>query len=52
VRNVKTVKPITSVKKNKTIELVTHAKNIVSIPIESVSVSIIVPVEFVWIVFQ
>ena len=35
-----------SVKKIKTIELVTSAKNIVSVPIESISASIIVPVEY------
>ena len=36
-----------SVKKIKTFELVTSAKNIVSIPIESISTSITIPVKFV-----
>ena len=36
-----------SVKKIKTVEPITPTKNIVSIPIESVSASIIVPIEFI-----
>ena len=44
---IKTVKPVTLVKKIKILELVTLAKNIVSIPIESVFASITIPVESV-----
>ena len=41
----KTIEPITPTKKIKTIKLITLAKNIVSIPIESIPTSIIVPIE-------
>ena len=43
MRKMKTVEPITPVKKIKILELVTLAKNIVFIPIKFVSVSIIIP---------
>ena len=47
VKKIKTVEPITLAKKIKTVEPFTPAKNIVSVPIKSVSTSIIIPVESV-----
>ena len=47
MRKIMTIEPITPVKKIKTIELATLAKNIVSIPIESVSASITIPIQSV-----
>ena len=47
VKKIKTIKPITPAKKIKTVELITPAKNIISISIESISTSIIIPVESV-----
>ena len=47
VEKIKTVEPITPAKKIQTVEPITPAKNIVSIPIKSISASIIVPVESV-----
>ncbi|KAK9984329.1 hypothetical protein SO802_033854 [Lithocarpus litseifolius] len=46
MRKIKIVKSITFSKKIKTVEPVTPAKNIVSIPIESVSVSVSIPVKY------
>ena len=48
MRKIMTIEPITPVKEIKTIELATLAKNIVSIPIKSVSASITIPVESVY----
>ena len=45
VRKIKTVKSVTFGKKIKTAEPVTPAKNIVSIPIESISASVSIPVK-------
>ena len=47
IKKIKTIEPITPIKKIESIELVAPAKNIVSIPIESVSASITIPVETV-----
>ena len=47
VKNIKTVEPITLAKKIQTVEPITPVKNIASIPIESISASIIIPIEFV-----
>ena len=47
VRKIKTVKSVTFSKRNKTIRPITPAKNIVSIPIESSSANIFVPVKIV-----
>ena len=47
VKKIKTVKLVTLAKKIKTIEPVTPTKNIVSVPIESISTSISVPVKSV-----
>ena len=44
---IKTIKPVTLVKKIKILELVTLAKNIVFIPIEFVSASITIPIKSV-----
>ena len=45
VRKIMTVKSITFAKKIKTAERVTLVKNIVSIPIESISTSVFIPVK-------
>ena len=47
VKKIKTVEPITPAKKIQTVEPITPVKNIASIPIEPVSASIIIPIEFV-----
>ena len=47
VKKIKNIKLVTLAKKFKTVELVTPTKNIVSVPIKSVSTSIIIPVESV-----
>ena len=47
VRKIKTVKSVTFAKRNKTIRPITPAKNIVSIPTESSSANIFVPVKTV-----
>ena len=47
MRKIKTVKSVTFVEKIKAIDPVTHAKNVVSIPIESIFVSVSIPVKFV-----
>ena len=47
VKKIKTIKLVTLAKKIKTIEPVTPTKNIVSVPIESISTSISVPVKSV-----
>ena len=47
MKKIKTVKSVTFPKKIKTAELVTPTKNIVSIPIESISASVSIPVKFV-----
>ena len=47
MRKIKTVKSITFAKKIKTAEPVTLANNIVSVPIESISTSVSIPVKFV-----
>ena len=45
MKKIKNVKSVTFAKKIKTAELVTPAKNIVSIPIESISTSVSIPVK-------
>ena len=47
MKKIKTVKSNTLAKKIKTVEPVTPTKNIVSIPIKSISLSIYVPFKFV-----
>ena len=47
MRKIKTVKSVTLTKKFKTVEPVTPAKNIVSVPIESISASISISVKSV-----
>ena len=47
VRKIKTIKSVTFAKKIKTAEPVTPVKNIVFIPIESISTSVSIPVKFV-----
>ena len=48
VRKIMTVKSITFAKKIKSTEPVTPVKNIVSIPIESISTSVLIPVKFIY----
>ena len=48
MRKIKTVKLVTITKKIKTVEPVTPAKNIVSVPIESISTSISISVKSVY----
>ena len=47
VRKIKTVKLVTFAKKIKTAEPTTPTKNIVSVPIESISTSISIPIKYV-----
>lgn len=47
VKKIKTVEPITPAKKIQTVEPITLVKNIASITIESISASIIIPIESV-----
>ena len=47
MRKIKTIKSVTFAKKIKTAEPVIPAKNIVSVPIESISTSVSIPVKFV-----
>ena len=47
VKKIKTVKSVTFAKKIKTIEPVTPTKNIISIPIESISASVSIPIKSV-----
>ena len=47
LRKIKTIKSVTFAKKIKTAEPVTPVKNIVFIPIESISTSVSIPVKFV-----
>ena len=47
MRKIKTIKSITLAKKIKTVEPVTPTKNVVSVPIESISTSVSIPVKFV-----
>ena len=48
MKKIKTVKSVILAKKIKTVELVTPTKNIVFVPIESISASISIPVKFVY----
>ena len=48
VRKIKTVKSVTFAKKIKTVEPITPTKNIVSIPIESISSNVSIPVKSVY----
>ena len=48
VKKIKTIKSITLTKKIKIVEPITPAKNIVSIPIESIPASISILVKSVW----
>ena len=52
MRKIKTVKSITLAKKIKTVEPVTPTKNVVSVPIESISARVSIPVKFVCDSFQ
>ena len=47
VKKIKNIKLVTLAKKFKTVELVTPTKNIVSVPIESISTSISIPINSV-----
>ena len=44
MKKIKIVEPITPARKIKTVKPVTPAKNIVSVPIESISISITIPI--------
>ena len=45
MRKIKTIKLVTFAKKIKTAEPITPTKNIVSVPIESISASVFIPVK-------